>query len=63
MMSALHAHRQRGHGGMRGFAGRVRSEAHHPAKHFALAIEVRESWRTAQAAGFQAHCTGGAPVQ
>ena len=62
-MSALNASAQRGQDDMRGFAGRARIETHHPAKHSALESLAATRWPTAQATGFQASCTGGAPVQ
>ena len=63
VVSALNASAQRGQDDMRGFAGRARIETHHPAKHFALELLAATRWPTAQAIGFQASCTGGAPVQ
>ena len=62
-MSALHAPYQRGQDGMRGFAGRARIEADHPAKHSALESLAATRWLTAFTSGLRASCTGEPPVQ
>ena len=62
-MSALHAHRQRGHEDVFGFCSRAETETHHPAKHSALESLAATRWRTAFTNGLRASCTGESPVQ
>ena len=63
-MRALNESAQHGQDDMRSFAGRVRIETNHPAKHSsALELEAVTRWRAAFTSGLRASCTGGAPIQ